>query len=82
MSTLAGSRSPAVLMRDRGVFTIGATAKAAVKAAVMYKDVARTVHLARQLGDAVPIAEADIDAACERSQGCTGGDDDKSQGSK
>ncbi|MBA9005182.1 L-ribulose-5-phosphate 4-epimerase [Actinomadura cellulosilytica] len=33
--TLAGHRGPAVLMRDHGVFTIGGTARAAVKAAVM-----------------------------------------------
>ena len=72
VSTLAGSRSPAVLMRNHGVFTIGATAKAAVKAAVMCEDVARTVHLARQLGDPVPIAQADIDAAYERYQGVYG----------
>jgi L-ribulose-5-phosphate 4-epimerase len=72
VSTLAGSRSPAVLMRNHGVFTIGATAKAAVKAAVMCEDVARTVHLSRQLGDPVPIAQADIDAAYERYQGVYG----------
>ena len=72
VSTLAGSRSPAVLMRNHGVFTIGATAKAAVKAAVMCEDVARTVHLARQLGDPVPIEQADIDAAYERYQGVYG----------
>ena len=45
-------------MRNHGVFTIGPTAKAAVKAAVMCEDVARTVHLARQLGEPVPIAPA------------------------
>jgi L-ribulose-5-phosphate 4-epimerase len=68
VATLVGSRSPAVLMRNHGVFTIGDTAKAAVKAAVMCEDVARTVHLARQLGDLVPIAQADIDAAYQRYQ--------------
>jgi L-ribulose-5-phosphate 4-epimerase len=72
VSTLTGSRSPAVLMRNHGVFTIGPTAKAAVKAAVMCEDVARTVHLARQLGDPLPIAQADIDAAYERYQGVYG----------
>ena len=39
-------------MQNHGVFTIGADARAAVKAAVMCEDVARTVHIARQLGDA------------------------------
>ena len=38
-------------MRNHGVFTIGADAKAAVKAAVMCEDVRRTVHIARQLGE-------------------------------
>ncbi len=61
VDTLAGHRSPAVLMRNHGVFTIGGTARAAVKAAVMCEDVARTIHLARQLGEPVPIAPDDID---------------------
>ena len=52
----ARSRSPAVLMQNHGVFTIGRHARAAVKAAVMCEDVARTVHLARQLGEPLPIA--------------------------
>jgi L-ribulose-5-phosphate 4-epimerase len=68
VETLAGSRSPAVLMRNHGVFTIGADARAAVKAAVMTEDVARTVHLARQHGEPVPIAPADIDALYSRYQ--------------
>ena len=50
VETLAGHRSPAVLMRAHGVFTVGATARDAIKAAVMCEDVARTVHLARALG--------------------------------
>ena len=72
VSTLALSRSPAVLMRNHGVFTIGRDARAAVKAAVMCEDVARTVHVARQLGEPQPIAAADIDAAYERYQGVYG----------
>ena len=47
VATLAGHRSPAVLMRSHGVFTVGGTGRDAVKAAVMCEDVARTVHLAR-----------------------------------
>ena len=39
VETLAGHRSPAVLMRSHGVFTIGATARDAIKAAVMCEDV-------------------------------------------
>ena len=70
--TLRGSRSPAVLMRNHGVFTIGPTARAAVKAAVMCEDVARTVHLTRQLGPPLPIAPADIDRLYERYQNVYG----------
>ncbi len=43
-------RSPAVLLKNHGVFTIGASASAAVKAAVMTEDVAATVFAALQLG--------------------------------
>jgi len=42
--------SPAVLLKNHGVFTIGSTAEAAVKAAAMVEDAARTVWLALQLG--------------------------------
>jgi L-ribulose-5-phosphate 4-epimerase len=68
VDTLTGHRSPAVLMRNHGVFTIGGTPRAAVKAAVMCEDVARTVHIARQLGACVPIAQSDIDALYARYQ--------------
>jgi L-ribulose-5-phosphate 4-epimerase len=47
--------SPAILMQNHGVFTIGKTARAAVKAAVMVEDVARTVYYAMQLGKTIPI---------------------------
>jgi L-ribulose-5-phosphate 4-epimerase len=72
VATLEAHRSPAVLMRNHGVFTIGADARAAVKAAVMCEDVARTVHLARQLGDPLPIAPADIDRLFDRYQNVYG----------
>jgi L-ribulose-5-phosphate 4-epimerase len=68
VETLRGSRSPAVLMRNHGVFTVGRSARDAVKAAVMCEDVARTVHIARQLGDVLPIDESDIDALYARYQ--------------
>lgn len=42
--------SRAILIRNHGVFTIGPTVEAAVKAAVMVEDVARTVYHALQLG--------------------------------
>ncbi|WNV88880.1 L-ribulose-5-phosphate 4-epimerase [Umezawaea sp. Da 62-37] len=62
VDTLRGSRSPAVLMRNHGPFTIGSDARAAVKAAVMVEDVARTVHIAHQLGTPVGIAQDDVDS--------------------
>jgi L-ribulose-5-phosphate 4-epimerase len=72
VNTLAGSRSPAVLLRNHGVFTIGRTARDAVKAAAMCEDVARTVHLARALGEPLPIDPADIDALHHRYQNIYG----------
>lgn len=42
--------SPAILLRNHGVFTVGPSAKAAVKAAVMVEDIAATVWAALQLG--------------------------------
>ncbi|WP_122816050.1 L-ribulose-5-phosphate 4-epimerase [Nocardioides pantholopis] len=66
VSTLRASRSSAVLMRNHGVFTVGPTAAAAVKAAVMCEDVARTVHIARQIGEPVPIAQHHVDALHDR----------------
>jgi L-ribulose-5-phosphate 4-epimerase len=68
VATLSGHRSPAVLMRSHGVFTIGPTAKAAVKAAVMCEDVARTVHFARAGGEPVALDQTQIDALYERYQ--------------
>jgi len=68
VATLTGHRSPAVLMRGHGVFTIGATAREAVKAAVMCEDVARTVHLARAYGDPPPLAPEHVDALHRRYQ--------------
>jgi len=68
VETLRGSRSPAVLMRNHGPFTIGPDAKAAVKAAVMVEEVARTVHISRQLGEPLPIEPAQIDSLYARYQ--------------
>jgi L-ribulose-5-phosphate 4-epimerase len=49
--------SPAILMQSHGVFTVGPSAEAAVKAAVMVEDVARTVWLAMQIGEPIPIPD-------------------------
>ncbi|MFF4341244.1 L-ribulose-5-phosphate 4-epimerase [Kitasatospora sp. NPDC001540] len=72
VETLDGHRSPAVLMKSHGVFTIGKDARAAVKAAVMCEDVARTVHISRQLGEPLPIAQDDIDRLNFRYQNVYG----------
>jgi L-ribulose-5-phosphate 4-epimerase len=72
VETLRGKRSPAVLMRNHGVFTIGPDARAAVKAAVMCEDVARSVHIACQLGEPRPIDPQDIDRLYDRYQNVYG----------
>ena len=72
VATLDEHRSPAVLMQNHGVFTVGPDARAAVKAAVMCEDVARTVHIARQLGEPLPIEPADVDRLYERYQNVYG----------
>ena len=72
VETLSGHRSAAVLMRSHGVFTIGKDARTAVKAAVMCEDVARSVHISRQLGEPLPIAQADIDRLYDRYQNVYG----------
>jgi L-ribulose-5-phosphate 4-epimerase len=72
VETLRGHRSPAVLMKSHGVFTIGVDAKAAVKAAVMCEDAAKTVYIARQLGTPLPISQADIDSLHSRYQNVYG----------
>jgi L-ribulose-5-phosphate 4-epimerase len=72
VETLRGSRSPAVLMQNHGVFTIGTDARAAVKAAVMCEDVARTVHVARQLGEPVAIPEHQVTSLFDRYQNVYG----------
>jgi L-ribulose-5-phosphate 4-epimerase len=72
VETLAGHRSPAVLMQNHGVFTIGRDARAAVKAAVMCEDVARSVHISRQLGDPLPIDPGAVDRLYDRYQNVYG----------
>jgi len=52
--------SSAVLLKNHGVFTIGKTGEAAVKAAVMVEDIARTVWLALRLGQPDEIAPQDV----------------------
>ena len=72
VETLRGHRSRAVLMQNHGPFTIGVSAKDAVKAAVMVEDVARTVHIAREAGPLIPIPQEAIDSLFDRYQNVYG----------
>ena len=69
---LTGHRSPAALLKNHGVFTIGASAEEAVKAAVMTEDNAAIVWTARQLGEVIPIPQAEIDKLHDRYQNVYG----------
>src|SRR5699024_7622680 len=72
VETLRDHRSRAVIMQNHGPFTIGKNAKDAVQAAVMCEDAARTVHISRQLGDPIPLAQEHIDALFDRYQNVYG----------
>lgn len=72
VQTLKGHRSPAVLMANHGVFTIGDSGKAAVKAAVMCEDNAKSAFIARQLGSPKVIPQAAIDSLFNRYQNVYG----------
>ncbi len=76
VDTLRGHRSRAVLMQNHGPFTIGVSPSDAVKAAVLCEDVARTVHLARQGGELIPIPQEKIDALFARYQNVYGQPED------
>jgi L-ribulose-5-phosphate 4-epimerase len=52
--------SPACLLKNHGVFTVGPTGEKALKAAVMVEDVAKTVWIALQLGSPDEIPAEDI----------------------
>jgi L-ribulose-5-phosphate 4-epimerase len=67
-------------MRNHGVFSIGADATAAVKAAVMCEDVARTTHLALALGPLSPLPQDDVDALFDRYQNAYGQPGPQQQG--
>lgn len=72
VETLTGHRSRAVLMRNHGVFTIGESAEAAVKSAVMCEDAAKSTWLARQLGPLERIPQHHIDSLFSRYQNVYG----------
>ena len=72
VETLTGHRSPAVLMKNHGVFTIGKDARAAVKAAVMCEDVAKTMWIAQTMGKIKKIEQVHIDSLYSRYQNVYG----------
>ena len=59
-------KSPAVLLKNHGVFTVGKNAEAAVKAAVMTEDAAATVWMALQIGTPDVIPQEDVDKLHQR----------------
>ena len=59
-------KSPAVLLKNHGVFTVGRDAQSAVKAAVMTEDNARTVWLAMQIGTPDEIPQEDVEKLHQR----------------
>jgi len=58
--------SPAILMKNHGVFTVGRKVADAFKAAVMVEDVAKTCHLALQLGTPDELPPEEIERAHKR----------------
>ena len=64
--------SPAVLLQNHGVFTVGKSVREAVKAAVMTEDIAYTTWLAMQIGTPIPIAPEHVAQLDRRYQTCYG----------
>jgi L-ribulose-5-phosphate 4-epimerase len=60
------SRGPAILLGNHGVFTWGESVAHALKAAIMVEDVAKTVHLSRQLGTPVLISQTEVEKWWDR----------------
>ncbi len=60
VEALNGSKSPACILLNHGVFSTGKNAEHAVKAAVMTEDNAAIVWLALQIGTPLPINDDDI----------------------
>lgn len=72
VDVLAGSNSPACLLQSHGVFTIGVTTEAAVKAAVMTEDNAAIAWTAMQIGTSLTIEKDDIEKLYDRYQNVYG----------
>jgi L-ribulose-5-phosphate 4-epimerase len=60
--------SPAIIMKQHGVFTIGPSVQKALKAAIMVEDIAKTVWLAMQIGQVEELSAEEIAANYERYQ--------------
>jgi L-ribulose-5-phosphate 4-epimerase len=72
VETLRDSPSPACILQNHGVFTIGPTAEKAVKAAVMTEDNAAIVWTAQQIGTPIPIPDDQIARLHDRYQNVYG----------
>jgi L-ribulose-5-phosphate 4-epimerase len=55
------TRAPGILLANHGVFAFDATARAALKAAVMIEDAAKTMWLASRLGSPRPLPPDEIE---------------------
>lgn len=53
-------KSPAVLIKNHGVFAVGKSVRAALKAAVMVEDIAKTMHLAMLRGKPIEIPPEEV----------------------
>lgn len=60
--------SPAILMKQHGVFTIGPSIKKALQAAVMVEDIAHTVAIARTIGQISDLPAEEISVNYDRYQ--------------
>lgn len=58
--------APAILMKQHGVFAIGASMRRALQAAVMVEDVAKTAWAARQIGTLAPLPPEEVAANFDR----------------
>lgn len=72
IEALKDSTSPACILQNHGVFSIGQTAEKAVKAAVMTEDNAAAVWLAMQIGTPIPIPADQIARLHDRYQNVYG----------